>query len=72
MVARSIGKVLGTVLAATHQVATQVLPASRKRSHASFTYDGSCGRCGGTGFIPRYGHIRGGICFRCEGSGRER
>lgn len=27
-----------------------------------------CGRCGGQGRIPSYGHVEGGICFKCNGS----
>jgi DnaJ-class molecular chaperone len=29
----------------------------------------SCGRCGGRGFIPRYGHNFKGRCFDCDGAG---
>lgn len=29
-----------------------------------------CGRCGGTGRIPCFGHIDDGICFACNGVGR--
>ena len=28
-----------------------------------------CTRCFGTGRIPNYAHIEGGICFRCKGTG---
>ena len=31
--------------------------------------DCSCGRCGGSGIIPIYGHVDHGICFKCGGSG---
>jgi len=30
-----------------------------------------CPRCQGTGNLPRYMHIRGGRCFRCQGSGQQ-
>ncbi|KSC70528.1 hypothetical protein AO888_20325 [Pseudomonas aeruginosa] len=30
---------------------------------------GNCPRCGGTGHILAYSHVRGGICLKCEGSG---
>lgn len=29
----------------------------------------SCVRCGGTGFIEAFGHVFGGRCFKCAGSG---
>ena len=29
-----------------------------------------CLKCGGTGFIPYYQQISGGVCFDCDGSGR--
>ena len=28
-----------------------------------------CPKCGGSGVIREYGHIEGGICFKCQGSG---
>lgn len=28
-----------------------------------------CGRCGGSGNIPSYGFIYGGVCFACNGNG---
>lgn len=27
-----------------------------------------CDRCGGTGFLPQYSHVEGGICFKCRGT----
>jgi hypothetical protein len=30
---------------------------------------GWCPRCGGTGYLPEYSHVSGGVCFRCGGSG---
>jgi hypothetical protein len=27
-----------------------------------------CSRCGGTGYLPQYSHIEGGICFKCWGN----
>jgi hypothetical protein len=30
----------------------------------------SCSRCGGTGYLPIYSHIEGGVCFACDGSGK--
>jgi DnaJ-class molecular chaperone len=30
-----------------------------------------CMRCGGTGFLPQYGHVEGGVCFSCGGSGHD-
>lgn len=27
-----------------------------------------CSRCGGTGYLPQYNHVMGGICFRCHGA----
>ena len=33
-------------------------------------YDDVCSRCGGTGYLPEYNHVEGGVCFACGGSGR--
>lgn len=30
---------------------------------------GNCPRCGGTGHIQAYSHVRGGTCLKCDGSG---
>lgn len=30
-----------------------------------------CLRCSGKGFIPNYGHVDGGVCFKCHGVGFE-
>lgn len=30
---------------------------------------GNCSRCGGTGYILAYSHVRGGRCLACNGSG---
>ena len=30
----------------------------------------TCGKCGGTGKLPWYSHIMGGVCFACKGSGK--
>lgn len=27
----------------------------------------SCTRCNGTGRLPQFNHIEGGICFKCRG-----
>ena len=28
-----------------------------------------CSRCGGSGYIPKWSHIAGGVCFKCNGRG---
>ncbi len=30
---------------------------------------GNCPRCGGTGHIQAFSHVRGGTCLKCDGSG---
>ncbi len=27
----------------------------------------NCDRCSGSGFIPKFNHVKGGICFKCRG-----
>jgi hypothetical protein len=29
----------------------------------------NCGKCGGSGNIPAFGHVLGGVCFDCNGTG---
>lgn len=29
-----------------------------------------CPKCGGTGYIRQYSHVSGGICFHCNGTGK--
>jgi 5-methylcytosine-specific restriction endonuclease McrA len=26
-----------------------------------------CSKCNGTGYIPQYNHVQGGVCFQCKG-----
>lgn len=33
--------------------------------------DRRCRRCHGTGHLPQFSHIKGGMCFRCRGIGRK-
>jgi len=28
-----------------------------------------CDRCDGSGYLPQYSHVEGGICFKCQGEG---
>lgn len=28
-----------------------------------------CDRCGGSGYLPEYSHVQGGVCFKCGGLG---
>ena len=28
-----------------------------------------CDRCGGTGYLPQFRHVAGGVCFKCNGLG---
>jgi hypothetical protein len=30
----------------------------------------TCTKCNGTGYLPQYAHIQGGVCFECEGTGQ--
>lgn len=32
----------------------------------------SCPKCNGNGRIKEYGHVQGGICFECNGTGRNK
>jgi len=32
--------------------------------------NGKCERCGGSGLLPEFMHIRDGVCFVCAGTGR--
>ena len=27
----------------------------------------NCERCSGSGYIPKFNHVEGGICFKCRG-----
>jgi DnaJ-class molecular chaperone len=30
----------------------------------------TCTRCGGSGQVPQFRHIKGGECFKCKGAGK--
>jgi len=32
------------------------------------THHSTCSRCSGTGHLPQYKHVEGGICFKCRGN----
>lgn len=36
------------------------------------TVEIKCTRCDGSGFVPQFGHILKGLCFRCNGAGTVR
>ena len=40
------------------------------RNNTHHYTDTRCPKCGGTGYIPGYEHVEGGVCFLCGGSGR--
>lgn len=40
------------------------------RNNTHYYTDTRCPKCGGTGYIPGYEHVEGGVCFMCGGSGR--
>ena len=40
------------------------------RNNTHYYTDTHCPKCGGTGYIPGYEHVEGGVCFMCGGSGR--
>lgn len=40
----------------------------KQRRKQSGGLGSSCPRCGGTGYIRRYGHVEGGRCFACSKS----
>lgn len=39
-------------------------------STATTTYQ--CSRCGGSGRLSVFGHVLGGTCFKCNGTGKQR
>lgn len=39
------------------------------RNGTHYYVDKKCPKCGGTGYVPGYEHVEGGICFLCGGSG---
>ena len=30
-----------------------------------------CPKCGGSGYLPEYSYVEGGVCFCCDGTGRK-
>jgi hypothetical protein len=40
-------------------------------SHSGISFEAViCTRCGGSGKIPRFGHVLHGTCFKCNGNGQ--
>ena len=53
----------------------RIITSERSRINALFnsfqslgTSRGSCPRCGGTGYLPHFSHVSGGVCFLCGGN----
>lgn len=40
------------------------------KNGTKYWFEVKCPRCGGSGYIYGYEHVEGGICFKCNGSGR--
>jgi|GEM_PF-3064023 len=47
-----------------------LLSELRNDRFSSIPYERICTRCGGSGYLPEYNHVEGGVCFACGGSGR--
>ena len=45
-------------------------PYKIDKNGTKYYHDYTCQRCGGNGIIPHFGHIDGGVCWECGGSGR--
>lgn len=43
--------------------------ANNRHPFSPVAATGGCPRCGGTGYLPAFSHVSGGVCFRCGGSG---
>jgi len=42
---------------------------TRRAERAAAVEANPCKRCGGSGVLDHYWHVRGGVCFRCGGNG---
>jgi len=42
----------------------------KKLKISPVTLESACPKCKGVGEIPKYGHIHGGVCFKCNGTGK--
>lgn len=40
------------------------------RNGTKYYEDDTCPKCGGTGHLPEYEYVEGGVCFLCEGTGK--
>lgn len=52
------------------QAGSSVARLVRAMMAGRFSGHDRCPKCGGTGYLPEYRHICGGVCFKCGGSGR--
>lgn len=55
----------------THLHQTQIVTVYRTEAKLETVNLTPCGKCGGTGHLPKHNHVQNGICFRCGGAGFE-
>lgn len=39
------------------------------KNGTKYWVENKCPKCGGSGYLSCYGHVEGGVCFKCDGSG---
>ncbi len=50
-------------------MATTITLIKVDKNGTKYWHQAGCLKCGGTGYIPGYEYVQGGICFQCDGSG---
>jgi|CEGE01.1.fsa_nt_gi hypothetical protein len=63
---------LKTIILKGRRLSNRPSTSSQVRRYVDIDERNSCGRCGGTGYIPVYAHVCNGVCFSCCGSGTRR
>lgn len=50
----------------TRNMVRETLKRLRELDESTFKVGKVCPTCHGTGYIPRFGHVAGGICYKCN------
>lgn len=61
----------GRTLSAGHRILFKILRKADRKGYIKISekLPEACSKCSGLGSLKEYGHVEGGLCFKCNGTG---